>query len=223
MKSKHTKTLYCFLAILIVMMIFFTACTGKGNTPGTPSVTSEEASADVSSEESSIPEQSQESPQPEVSSAAASSSQTQTSSSASKAASKAASSASSSQSSSKAASQPKENDIGKAVEKEYYTVTVHTAAKVSDTYEVTLTLKYSGPGTHPLSAPERFFIIDAEKNNISVTNIYDENGESLTGSSLNSGESRKIKAVFKLTNGFSPDVFRYVFNINGFQSINIRL
>ena len=116
---------------------------------------------------------------------------------------------------------PRENDIGKLMQKENFAITVHTVNKSAGKYEVTLTLTYTGSGTHALNAKERFFVANAAKERITLIDIYNESGSSLLGTSIVSGESIKIRAVYDMPNEFVPDNFRYVYDINGFRYIHV--
>ena len=115
------------------------------------------------------------------------------------------------------------NDIGKAISADEFSMTVLSAGWEGEQYVVTLTLTYSGSESHALSAKQRFFVVNDDRRSTAVENIYDADGNSLLGASIEPGQTLTIKAVFNLKADFGPTSFRYVYDIMGFRRLQAQL
>ena len=116
-----------------------------------------------------------------------------------------------------------DNDIGKVIAKDEYAITVTDVQHTENQYVVTFTLTYSGEGTHALSAKERVFVVNSDRRSLAVDDVYDTAGNSLLGTSIQSGQTMTIKAVFTLTEEFEPTAFRYIYDIMGFRRLQAEL
>ena len=116
-----------------------------------------------------------------------------------------------------------ENDIGKPITNDEFTVTVTKVEQENNRYVVTLNLTYAGEKTHTLSAKSRFFIVNSSKRSLEVTDILDPSGDSIMSGSIAAGQTLTITAIFDLTEGFEPVAFRYVYDINGFRRVQVAL
>ena len=116
-----------------------------------------------------------------------------------------------------------DNDIGKEIAMDEFAITVLDVKRSDNQYIVTFTLTYTGEGAHSLSAKERIFVVNSDRRSIAADNIYDTDGNSLLGGSIQKGQSMTIKAVFILTDGFVPNAFRYVYDIMGFRRLQAEL
>ena len=119
--------------------------------------------------------------------------------------------------------QPPQNDIGKQMVADEFAITVVKIKTTDGTYTVVFTLTYSGEGSHALNAKERIFVVNSDRRSVSVDDIFDSDGNSLLGTSINQGETITIKAVFSLADGFVPNVFRYVYDTMGFRRIQAQI
>ena len=119
--------------------------------------------------------------------------------------------------------QPPQNDIGKQMVADEFAITVVEIKTTDGTYTVVFTLTYSGEGSHALNAKERIFVVNSDRRSVSVDDIFDSDGNSLLGTSINQGETITIKAVFSLADGFVPNVFRYVYDTMGFRRIQAQI
>ena len=90
-------------------------------------------------------------------------------------------------------------------------------------YTVTFTLSYTGEGSHPFNARERIFVVNSDRRGLAADNIYDGDGNSLLGGSIQPGQTLTIKAVFILSDGFTPSAFRYVYDTMGFRRLQAEL
>ncbi|MBQ9838429.1 MAG: hypothetical protein IJO56_02880 [Oscillospiraceae bacterium] len=116
-----------------------------------------------------------------------------------------------------------DNDVGKQIAKDEYAIKVLDVQQAGNQYTVTFELTYVGEGTHALAARERIFVVNSERRSLAVDNIYDTAGNSLMGTSIQSGQTLTIKAVFVLTEGFAPTAFRYIYDIMGFRRLQAEL
>lgn len=116
-----------------------------------------------------------------------------------------------------------DNDIGKQIAKDEYAIKVLDVQQAGNQYTVTFELTYVGEGAHALAARERIFVVNSERRSLAVDNIYDTAGNSLMGTSIQSGQTLTIKAVFVLTEGFAPTAFRYIYDIMGFRRLQAEL
>lgn len=116
-----------------------------------------------------------------------------------------------------------ENDIGKPITQDEFTVTVTNVQNTGTQYIITLNLTYAGEKDHTLSAKSRFFIVNSAKRSLEVTDIQDPAGNSIMGGSISAGQTLTITAIFDLTEGFEPVAFRYVYDINGFRRVQVEL
>ncbi|MDD6200110.1 MAG: hypothetical protein PUB93_02445 [Firmicutes bacterium] len=115
------------------------------------------------------------------------------------------------------------NDIGKPITKDEFTVTVTSVHRSGNEYIIELTLSFAGTGEHPLNARERFFLVNGDRRSVSVEDIRDADGSSLMGTSISGGQTLAITAVFTVTGDFTPSEFRYVYDINGFRRVQVKL
>lgn len=115
------------------------------------------------------------------------------------------------------------NDIGKEIAKDGFAIKVLSVEQSGKQYVVILTLTYSGDEAHALNAKERFFVVDSDRRSIAVDDIFDTDGNSLLGSSIQPGQTMTIKAIFTLKDGFVPNAFRYVYDIMGFRRLQAQL
>ncbi len=116
-----------------------------------------------------------------------------------------------------------DNDIGKAIEQDGYTITITEMRTEGDKCYVTFTLRNDAEESHALNARERIFLVNSERRTASVDDVLDENGQSLMGIKLEMGQTVQITAVFTLKNGFQPGEFRYIYDIMGFRKIQLKL
>ena len=82
---------------------------------------------------------------------------------------------------------------------------------------------FARAGGVSLSAKERIFVVNADRRSIPVEQVYDSEGNSLMGTSIENGQTLTITAVFTLTDGFTPAAFRYVYDIMGFRRLQAEL
>ena len=116
-----------------------------------------------------------------------------------------------------------DNDIGKEIAKDEYAITVLAVQQTDNQYTVTFTLTYTGEGAHALSIKERLFVVNSERRSLAADDAFDAEGSSLLGSSIQSGQTITIKAVFTLSEGFEPVSFRYVYDTMGFRRLQAEL
>ena len=122
-------------------------------------------------------------------------------------------------------SQPSDtqNDIGKQITDDVFAITVLDAKKEGDNYVVTFTLTYSGETPHALNAKERIFVVNDERRSVAVYDVFDIDGNSLLGTSVQKGQTITLKAAFTLPEDFVPSAFRYVYDTMGFRRIQAQL
>ena len=116
-----------------------------------------------------------------------------------------------------------QNDIGKQLTADEFTIKVLAVQRDGDRYTVIFTLTYAGEGSHALNAKERIFVVNSDRRSLAVDNVYDTEGNSLLGSAVQGGQTITIKAVFVLANGSEPTAFRYVYDTMGFRRIQAQL
>lgn len=116
-----------------------------------------------------------------------------------------------------------DNDIGKEIANEGFAITVVNVEQSEDQYIVTFTLSYTGEGDHPINARERIFVVNSDRRSLAADSVYDADGNSLLGSSIQPGQTLTIKAVFILSDGFTPSAFRYVYDTMGFRRLQAEL
>lgn len=116
-----------------------------------------------------------------------------------------------------------DNDIGKEISKDEFSITVLNVQQTDNQYLVTFTLTYFGEGEHELSIKERIFVVNSDRRSLAAENAYDIDGNSLLGASIQAGQTMTIQAVFSLNDGFEPVAFRYVYDIMGFRRLQAEL
>lgn len=115
------------------------------------------------------------------------------------------------------------NDIGKEITQDGFTIKVLSVKQEGNKYTAVFTISYVGDISHSLSAKERIFVVNADRRSIPVEQVYDSEGNSLMGTSIENGQTLTITAVFTLTDGFTPAAFRYVYDIMGFRRLQAEL
>jgi hypothetical protein len=115
------------------------------------------------------------------------------------------------------------NDIGKEITQDGFTIKVLSVKQEGNQYTAVFALSYVGDISHSLSAKERIFVVNADRRSIPVEQVYDSEGNSLMGTSIENGQTLTITAVFTLTDGFTPAAFRYVYDIMGFRRLQAEL
>ena len=115
------------------------------------------------------------------------------------------------------------NDIGKEITQDGFTIKVLSVKQEGNQYTAVFALSYVGDISHSLSAKERIFVVNADRRSIPVEQVYDSEGNSLMGTSIENGQTLTITAVFTLTDGFTPAAFRYVYDIMGFRRLQDEL
>lgn len=116
----------------------------------------------------------------------------------------------------------KASNIEVPFEKQGFTVTFHKIEQEGNTVKITLTLLRTEVGdTMNLTAKQRFRLIAADKQITYLSEIYDMNGNSLLGATVETNEPIKCVCVFHMEEGFEPVMFRFVYDLFGFRYISI--
>ncbi len=118
------------------------------------------------------------------------------------------------------ASQP-ENDLGKTIEQDGFSVIVEKIEQDGDQVTVHVVLKTAE--TQDLWATNRFRLINAKKETLYLSLLLDEAGNNRNGGSITANEEERFAAEFQLTDGFEPVEFRYVYDIQGFRDLRVKL
>lgn len=116
----------------------------------------------------------------------------------------------------------KPSNIGIPFEKEGFSVTFHKIEQEGKTITIELTLLRTEVGENMnLTAKERFRLIAADKQITYLSEIYDMDGNSLLGTTVETDQPIHCLCVFHMAEGFEPHQFRFVYDLFGFRYINI--
>lgn len=114
-----------------------------------------------------------------------------------------------------------ENDIGKTIEQDGFSIVVEEIKRDGDKMTVKVILKTAE--TQDLWATNRFRLINAKKETLHLSLLLDEAGNNRNGGSIKANEEERFIAEFHLTDGFEPVEFRYVYDIQGFRDLRVKL
>ena len=96
-------------------------------------------------------------------------------------------------------------------------VTVTAAGKAADgTFYVDITIENAGITNHELSISQRFHLLNAQREKVTVKSFTAADGTDMNGKLLTPGQKISGRAVFALPEGFTAAAFTYTFDIMGF-------
>ena len=96
-------------------------------------------------------------------------------------------------------------------------VTVTAADMAADgSFYVDITIENVGLVNHELSITQRFHLLNAQREKVTVKSFADEDGADLSGKLLTPGQKVSGRAVFAPPEGFAVAAFTYTFDIMGF-------
>lgn len=97
------------------------------------------------------------------------------------------------------------------------TVTVTDAGTADDgTFYVDITIENVGLINHELSISQRFHLLNAQREKVTVKSFTADDGTDQNGKLLTPGQKLSGRAVFELPEGFTVAAFTYTYDINGF-------
>lgn len=96
-------------------------------------------------------------------------------------------------------------------------VTVTAAGEADDgSFYVDITIENVGMVNHELSIAQRFHLLNAQREKVTVKSFIAGDGADLAGKLLTPGQKVSGRAVFELPEGFTVAAFTYTFDIMGF-------